>query len=147
MMNKATLNIIFCFALAVTTLLCLLGCGKRVTAIEHVEFEKDSIHIENIIKLKQNATFNDIGSLKPFDALKPMLIDGKWYYNTIIEFDKSIDSNFQIKADENLSYAGSESESKNKQVEKTDYSNTIIGVVFVLALFLFLYVYLKNWKP
>lgn len=146
-MNKATLNLIFCFSLAVTILLCLFGCGKRVTSIERVEIEKDSIHIENSIELTQNAAFNDIGSVKPFDAKKPMLWGGKWYYNTIIEFDKSIKKGIEIKAGENLSYTGSESEEKNKHVEKTDYSNSIIGVIFVLALFLFLYIYLKNWKP
>lgn len=146
-MNKATLNLIVCTVLSVTILICLFGCGKRVTSIERVEIKKDSIHIENSFELTQNATFNDIGLVKPFDAKKPMLWGGKWYYNTIIKFDKTIKKGIEIKAGENLSYTGSESEVKNKQVEKTDYSNSIIGVIFVLALFLFLYIYLKNWKP
>lgn len=143
-MEKATLNLIFCFSLAVTILLCLFGCGKRVTSIERIEIKKDSVRIENKVELTQNATFNDIGSVKPFDVKKPMLWGGKWYYNTIIEFDKSIKKGIEIKAGENLSYTGSESEVKNKNVK---VSNTIIGVIFVLALFLFLYIYLKNWKP
>lgn len=146
-MEKATLNLIFCFSLAVAILLCLFGCGKRVTSIELVEIKKDSIRVENKVELTQNATFNDIGSVKPFDVKKPMLLNGKWYYNTIIEFDKSIKKEIEIKAGENLSYTGSGLESKKKETEKTDYSNSIIGVVFVLALFLFLYIYLKNWKP
>lgn len=143
-MNKATLNLIVCFSLAVTILLCLFGCGKRVTSIERIEIKKDSIRVENKVELTQNATFNDIGLVKPFDAKEPMLLNGKWYYNTVIEFDKTIKKGIKIKSGENLSYTGSESESKNKQVEK---NNTIIGIVFVLALFLFLYIYLKNWKP
>lgn len=143
-MNKATLNLIVCTIISVTILLCLFGCGKRVTSIERVEIKKDSISIKNKVELTQNATFNDIGSVKPFDAKEPMLLNGKWYYNTIIEFDKTVKKGIEIKAGENLSYTGSESEEKNKQVKK---NNTIIGVIFVLALFLFLYIYLKNWKP
>lgn len=148
-MEKGTKCLITSFAIAITILLTsgIWSCGKRVTSIERTEIKKDSIHIENKVELTQNATFNDIGSVKPFDAKKPMLWGGKWYYNTIIEFDKSIKQGIEIKEGENLSYTGSESEEKNKQAEKSDYSNSIIGVVFVLALFLFLYIYLKNWKP
>lgn len=152
-MDKGTKIIIGALVTAISTiisvLICLaiVSCGKRITSIERTEIKNDSIHIENKVKLTQNATFNDIGSVKPFDAKKPMLFNGKWYYNTIIEFDKTIKKGIEIKAGENLSYTGSESIEKNKQVEKTDYSNSIIGVIFVLALFLFLYIYLKNWKP
>lgn len=149
-MDTGTKSIISCFTMAAigtVILVCLFGCGKRVTSLERVEIKKDSIRIENKVELTQNAIFNDIGSVKPFDAKEPMLLNGKWYYNTIIEFDKSIKQGIEIKAGENISYIGSESIEKNKQVEKTDYSNSIIGVIFVLALFLFLYIYLKNWKP
>lgn len=148
-MEKGTKCLITSSIIAITILLTsgIWSCGKRVTSIERTEIKKDSIRIENKAKLTQNATFNDIGSVKPFDAKKPMLWGGKWYYNTIIEFDKSIKKEIEIKAGENLSYTGSENSESNRNTEKTDYSNSIIGVVFVLALFLFLYIYLKNWKP
>lgn len=147
-MEKGTKCLITSFTIAITILLTsvIWSCGKRVTSIERTEIKKDSIRIENKVELTQNATFNDIGSVKPFDAKKPMLWGGKWYYNTIIEFDKSIKKEIEIKAYESLSYTGSESIEKNKQTEKTDRSNVWIGFSFVAGLFFVVYLTLKKNK-
>lgn len=143
-MEKGTINLIVC---AIIALVILSSCGHRTTSTGKTQIKTDSLNIENKRVLSQNITWSDIGSIKPFDALKPMLIDGKEYFNVSIQFDKSIKKGIEIKAGENLSYTNSENSEIKRNTEKTDYSNSIIGVVFVLALFLFLYIYLKNWKP
>lgn len=124
----------------------LTSCGKRITTIEKHYIKSDSLVIDNTVQMVQNVSWNDIGSVKPFDTSKPMLWNGKWYYNTIIEFDKSIKSGIEVKANENLSYTGSESEAKEKNVEKTDYSNIWIGITFVIGTLFVLYLSLKKYK-
>lgn len=146
-MCKSTLHLIFCATLAITILLCVFGCGKRITSTTRTEIKNDSLSIENSIELTQNATFNDIGSVRPFNALKPMIWNGKWYYNTIIEFDKSISSGSVLKSNENLSYTGSESQEKNKETQKTDYSNIWIGLSAVIGILFVLYLTLKKYIP
>lgn len=130
----------------IVLIVLLSNCGKRITTIEKHYIKSDSLIIDNSVQIAQNTVLNDIGSVKPFDASKPMLWGGNWYYNTIIEFDKSIKSGIDIKANENLSYTGSESESKNKETEKTDYSNLYIGLSFAVGLLFILYLTLKKYK-
>lgn len=149
-MEKGTKCLIPCFVIASTgtiILLCLFGCGKRITSRTLTEIKNDSLSIENSIELTQNATFNDIGSVRPFDALKPMLWNGKWYYNTIIDFDKSIGSVSVLKSNENLSYKGVEFDTFNKETQKTDYSNIWIGLSAVIGILFVLYLTLKKYIP
>lgn len=127
-------------------ILLFYSCGHRTSAIEKRQIKTDSLNIENKRVLSQNITWANIGSIKPFDALKPMLIDGKEYFNVSIQFDKSISKGTKIEGSENLSYAGSESKEKYKQTEKTDYTILYLGMFTVLALLLFLYFYLKSLK-
>jgi len=142
-MEKGTSNLIVC---AVIALAILCSCGHRTTATEKKQIKTDYLNIENTRVLSQNITWSNIGSIKPFDALKPMVIDGKEYFNVSLHFDKSISTGTKIEGKENLSYAGSEATSKNKQTEKTDYTILILGIFTVVALFLFLYFYLKSLK-
>jgi len=142
-MEKGTINLIVC---AVIALVILCSCGHRTTANEKKKIKTDSLNIENTRVLSQNITWSNIGSIKPFDALKPMIIDGKEYFNVSLHFDKSISTGTKIEGSENLSYTGSEITSKNKQSEKTDYTILILGIFTVVALFLFLYFYLKSLK-
>jgi len=142
-MEKGTINLIFC---AVIALVILYSCGHRTTATEKKQIKTDSLNTENTRVLSQNITWSNIGSIKPFDALKPMIIDGKEYFNVSLHFDKSISTGTKIEGKENLSYTGSEITSKNKQSEKTDYTILILGIFTVVALFLFLYFYLKSLK-
>lgn len=142
-MDKGTINIIVCVIIAIV-ILC--SCGHRTTSTEKTQIKTDSIHIENKRVLSQNITWSNIGSIKPFNVLKPMVIDGKEYFNTVLHFDKSIRSVTKVEGSENLSYAGSEVKKNNKQTEKKDYSILYLGIFTVLALLLFLYFYLKSLK-
>jgi len=85
--------------------------------------------------------------MKPFDVLKPMIIDGKEYFNVTFEFDKSISKELEIKSNKNLSYTGSESSESNRNTEKTDYSNIWIGLSFVIGILFVLYLTLKKYIP
>ena len=144
-METGTKTLIFCFSLAVTILLCLFGCGKRVTSIDRIDIKKDSLNVSKHYEFTQNITWSDIGSIKPFDELKPMLINGKWYYNTIIEFDKSIKSGIEIKAGENLSYTSSEKSEKTKKTESDNQNLLWIGLTFVIGILFVLYLTIKKY--
>jgi len=135
------------FAILILSIISILcSCGHRTTATEKKHIKTDSLYIENTRILRQNITWSNIGSIKPFDALKPMIIDGKEYFNVSLHFDKSTYATTKIEGSENLSYASSEINSKTKQSEKTDYTILILGIFTVVALFLFLYFYLKSLK-
>jgi hypothetical protein len=147
-METGTKTLITSFVIAITILLTsgIWSCGKRIASTEKHYIKNDSLTISNHYELTQNATFSDIGSIKPFDALKPMIIDGKWYFNTVIEFDKSIKKGIEVKAGENLSYTSSESSETSKQTEKTDNSNLWIGLTFVIGTLFVIYLTLKKYK-
>jgi hypothetical protein len=147
-METGTKTIIGAFVLALSILFCLfcIGCGKRIASTEKHYIKNDSLNISNHYELTQNSTFSDIGSIKPFDALKPMIINGKYYYNAIIEFDKSIKKGIEIKAGKNLSYTGSEKSEISKQTEKTDNSNLWIGLTFAIGTLFVIYLTLKKYK-
>lgn len=143
-MEKGTKNIIACFLLAVSILFSIFGCGKRTTSTAHTSIKTDSLQINNNIELKQNVTFSDIGTVKPFNPLKPMLWNGAWHYNTVIEFDKSIKKGIEIKTNNNLSYTGSESETKNKETVSNNKNFLWIGLSFVIGTLFVLYLTLKK---
>lgn len=143
-MHTGTKILITSFTLAIAILFCVFGCGKRTTTYEKHYIKSDSLNIQNNTELKQNYTLANIGTLRPFDNSKPIIIDGKYYYNVIIDFDKSIYSGIEIKANENLSYNGSESEIIDKETVKTDNSNLYIGLSFVVGILFVLYLALKK---
>ena len=148
-MEKGTKCLIPCFVMAATgaiILLCLFGCGKRITSTTRTEINNDSLRIENSIELTQNATFNDIGSVRPFDASKAMLWNGKWYYNTIIDFDKSITKNSNYGEFAAIKKVTHNERVKEKETQKTDYSNIWIGLSFVVGLLFIVYLTLKKYK-
>jgi len=145
-MSKSTIHLIFCFLLAISILCSVFGCGKRITSTKHTSIKNDSLQINNSFELTQNSTFSDIGTIRPFDASKPMLWNGAWHYNTVIEFDKSIKKGIDIKANDNLSYTGSESEAKNKEAVKTDNSNLYIGLSLVIGTLFVIYLTLTKYK-
>ena len=148
-METGTKCLIPCFAMAATgtiILLCLFGCGKRITTSERHSINKDSILINNSFELTQNASFSNIGSLKPFDPLKPMIIDGKQYFNVTFEFGNTAQSKLNIKSKDNLSYNGSEKLDIEKKTEKTDHSNLWIGLSLVIGTLFVLYITLTKYK-
>lgn len=127
-------------------LLLLISCGTRKTSQQKTTFKSDSLSIENTRVLTQNIELRDIYSIKPFDALKPMIIDGKEYFNATIVFDKSKFDNFEVTEGEKVIRIETEKEVKNKESEKTDYTILFISMFFILCLFVFLWFKLKSVK-
>lgn len=148
-MEKGTKCLITSFTIAVTILLmsAIWSCGKRTTSFERTEIKNDSLQIDNKIELTQKSQLQEIGSIKPFDNSKPMVIDGKKYFNVSIEFEKSLKGELNIKYIKNLSYSGSKAEAENKETEKTDYSNIWIGLSAVIGTLFVLYLTLKKYIP
>jgi len=144
-MEKGTKNLIVCFLLAIS-ILPWLGCGKRTTSTAHTSIKNDSLQINNSFELTQNATFSDIGTIRPFDPLKPMLWNGYWHYNTVIEFDKSIKKGIYIKANDNLSYTGSEANAGLKETQSNNRNLLWIGLTAVIGTLFVIYLTLTKYK-
>jgi len=130
--------------IAVITLLLLSSCGTRKVYNKQTAFKSDSLIIENKRVLSQEIILNDIFTLKPFDTLKPMVINGKSYFNVVITKDESKINKIEDKVENKVSIIKKESEAKIKESEKTDNTALYIGLFFVLCLFIFLWFYLKG---
>ena len=125
------------FYLVVILIGVVTSCGTRKSAISHHAFKSDSIVVDNSVILSQNIRFNNIVSLKPINPLKPIIFDGKEYFNTSIVFDNSEIKDFQIEQ-KNLSVDVSKKEVKKvKETEKSDTSNLWIGIAFVIGLVIY----------
>ena len=134
------------FCLAIILIGAVISCGTRKSEISHHVFKSDSIIVDNSVILSQNIRFNNIVSLKPIDPLKPIIFDGKEYFNASIVFDNSEIKDFQIEQ-KNLSVdVSKKSVEKIKEIEKSDTSNLWIGIAFVVGLLIFLWFYLPKLK-
>ena len=134
------------FFLVTLLLGVVISCGNRKTNTSRIYTKSDSISVENKLILRQNIILNDIGSIKPLNSSKPMIIDGKEYFNATIEYNKSqfytkeiglINKNLEVKKDKIV---------KKKQVEKKDYTILYLGLLFIFLFFVFLYFYLPTLK-
>ena len=130
--------------IAVIILLLLSSCGTRKVSNKQTTFKSDSLIIENKHILSQEIILNDIFTLKPFDTLKPMIINGKSYFNVVITKDKSKINKTEDKTENKALSIKKEIETKIKESEKTDNTLLYIGLFFVLCLFVFLWFYLKR---
>ena len=130
--------------IAVIILLLLSSCGTRKVSNKQTTFKSDSLIIENKHVLSQEIILKDIFILKPFDTLKPMIIDGKSYFNVVITKDKSKINKTEDKIENKVSSIKKESETKIKESEKTDNTLLYIGLFLILCLFVFLWFYLKG---
>ena len=132
------------FYLAAILIGVVISCGTRKTKTSHHVFKSDSIIVDNSVILGQNIRFNNIVSLKPINPLKPIIFDGKEYFNASVVFDNSEIKDFQIEQ-KNLSVdVSKKSMEKVKETEKSDTSNLWIGIAFVVGLFVFLWFYLTR---
>jgi len=125
-------------------LLLLVSCGTRKTSQQKTTFKSDSLSIENTRVLRQNIELRDIYSIKPFDVLKPIIIDGKEYFNATIVYDKSKFDNFEVSEGEKVIRIETEKTEKAKESEKTDYTILFSLLFFILCLFVFLWFKLKS---
>ena len=111
--------------------LIFVSCGTRKTESVH----KDSIVIENSYSQGSKIVLGNIFTYAPLDSLKPMIIEGKTYENTIVSNDKSktvVKWKDRIITKREIIY-------KTKIIEKKDNANIWIGIVFVLVIGLVIY--------
>mgnify|MGYP003554990158 FL=1 len=111
--------------------LIFVSCGTRKTEAVH----KDSIVIENSYSQGSKIVLGNIFTYTPLDSLKPMIIEGKTYENTIVSNDKSktvVKWKDRIITKREIIY-------KTKIIEKKDNANIWIGIVFVLVMGLVIY--------
>ena len=112
-------------------ILLFVSCGTRKTEGVH----KDSIVIKNSYSQGSKIVLSNIFTYTPLDSLKPMIIEGKTYENTIVSNDKSktvVKWKDRIITKKEIVY-------KTKTIEKKDNSNIWIGIVFVLVIGLVIY--------
>lgn len=106
-------------------LLIFVSCGTRKTDTQH----RDSIHVENSYSNGSKIVLGNTFTYKPFDSLKPMVIEGKEYKNVIITNDKSK----TVTKWKDRFITKTIVTEKYKETKKTDYTILIIGL-FVFAL-------------
>ena len=109
----------------------LLSCGTR--KVESTQ--KDSIVIENNYSQGSKIMLGNTFTYTPLNSLKPMIIEGKTYENTIVSNDKSktvVKWEDRIITKKEIIY-------KTKIIDKKDNANIWIGIVFVLVIGLVIY--------
>ena len=112
-------------------ILLFVSCGTRKTEVVH----KDSIVIENSYSQGSKIVLGNTFTYSPLNSLKPMIIEGKTYENTIVSNDKSktvVKWKDRIISKKEIIY-------KTKIIDKKDNANIWIGIVFVLVIGLVIY--------
>ena len=107
-------------------LLLFISCGTR--KVESTQ--KDSIVIQNSYSQGSKIVLGNTFTYTPLNSLKPMVIEGKTYENTIISNDKSktaVKWKDRIITKKEIIY-------KTKIIEKKDNANIWIGVVAILVI-------------
>lgn len=136
-MRKYSLQISVTLVILIV-LFILYGCGTRKTDLQ----VKDSIHIENNYSQGTKIVLGNTFTYKPFDSLKPMVIDNVVYKNVIITNDKT---NTVTKwKDRNITKTIVTE--KKKQTEKSDNTILWIFIAFIIFTFIFLWFYLPKLK-
>ena len=117
-------------------LLLFISCGTR-----HAEIiKKDSIHIENNYSQGSKIVLGNTFVYKPFDALKPMIIDNVVYKNVIITNDKTI-----VKTKwNNRNITKTITVEKQKSTDKKDDANLWIGMFLILVIAIWFWFYFKK---
>ena len=134
------------FCLAIILIGVVISCGTRKAQTSHHVFKSDSIILDNSVILSQNIRFNNIVSLKPINPLKPIIFDGKEYFNASIVFDNSEIKEFQIEQ-KNLSVDVSKKKvEKIKETQKSDTSNLWVGIAFVAGLLIYFLIRMGYFK-
>ena len=126
---KIDLNDIF--KLLVTALLLSLialcfSCGTR--KVETIK--RDSISIQNSYSQGTKIVLGNTFTYTPFDALKPMQIEGKTYVNTIITNDKGK----TVTKWKDRYITKTIVTEKKKQTEKSDNTILCIGIALIVVI-------------
>jgi len=127
------------FLLLLSLAMLAMSCGGTRKTDTQI---KDSIHVENNYSQGTKIVLGDAFTYKPFDALKPMVIEGKTYHNTIISNDKTK----IVEKWKDRYITKTITTEKKKQTERSD--NTILWVFIALIVcgFIFLWFYLPKLK-
>ena len=107
-------------------ILIFVSCGTR--KVENTQ--KDSIVIQNSYSQGSKIVLSNTFTYTPLDTLKPMVIEGKTYENTIISNDKSkviTKWKDRIITKKEIIY-------KTKIIEKKDNANIWVGIAIVLVI-------------
>ena len=121
--------------LAIIILSFFCSCGTRKTDTQ----QRDSVYVENNYSQGSKIVLGNTFVYKPFDVLKPMVIQGKEYKNVIITNDKTI-----IKEKWN-----NRNITKTIVIEKTKQTtknNNWIFIILIVCGFIFLWFYLPKIK-
>lgn len=124
--------------LAIIILLLLSGCGTRKTDTQ----QRDSVYVENNYSQGSKIVLGNTFIYKPFDVLKPMVIQGKEYKNVIISNDKTI-----VKTNwKNRNITKTITLEKQKSTIKKDNANLWIGLFFIFGILIVIFLMLKKYK-
>jgi hypothetical protein len=112
-----------------TTIILLLFMGCSCGTRKSETIKRDSISINNSYSNGTKIVLGNSFTYKPFDSLKPMVIEGKEYVNVIITNDKSkVVTKWN---DRNITKTIVTE--KSKQSEKSDYSLMWICIAFIIV--------------
>ena len=136
-MKKIFELLIFLLLLSLAAL--AMSCGGTRQANTQ---KKDSIHIENNYSQGTKIVLGNTFTYTPFDALKPMKIEGKVYENAIVSNDKTIIKNKW----KNRNITKTIVIEKEKETTRKDNTWLYLGLFFVLVFFIFLWFYLPKIK-
>jgi len=112
-------------------LLLFISCGTRKIELNRHE----AINIENTYSEGTKIVLGNNFTYTPFNAIKPMKIEGKVYENAIVSNDKS-KTLIKWKTQYITKTITIE---KNKTTEKKDNTILFLGLFFILCLFVFLW--------
>jgi len=134
-------NLTFCAFVAIMAILMwfVYGCGgTRQTNTE----KHSNIEIKNEYKEGSKIVLGNRFTYTPFDALKPMKIEGKEYKNVIISNDKS--TIIEKWKDRNITKTIIIE--KKKKTTRTDNTWLYLGIVLIIGCLVFLWFYLPKIK-
>ena len=119
--------------------LLLISCGGiRQTNTQ----TKDSVSINNTYSQGEKILLGNIFTYTPFDALKPMVIEGKEYKNVIVSNDKSK----IITKWKNRNITKTITVEKSKQIERKDNTLLWIGIASVVMVGVVAYLKIPSFK-
>ena len=133
---------VFFFLAALATFFAI-SCGTRKTETSKTETSNEQINIENSYVQTTKTILGSSFTYTPFDGLKPMVIDGKKYQNTIVAGSNSKETSKTITKLQKVYVNHYFTITKTKQTQKTDASNLYIGLFLVFCFFVF--AYFKKW--
>lgn len=131
---KNNWQLIASLTIAILILLLLSSCGTRKVNKHNLDIKTDSISVDNKRILEQNSTFNEILLITPIDSLKPLIINGKSYYNAKISYSKNKAITLKTKYEFKATTLKKEKKETIKETEKTDNTFLYIGLFLVLVL-------------